>query len=143
MAWSDTLGNKLELICPHNKKVKQKMSNLNQSAIENLQSIEEEIETSGQYFNPEPDKTYVIRMDLEKDKITPVENEKFKDANGKPIKRYECKITHVNNGREQKWTVSKTVCLQLIKQLKEGRTVFKVTRHGSDRTTTYSIEGIQ
>jgi hypothetical protein len=119
------------------------MSNLNQSAIENLQSIEEEIETSGQYFKPEPDKTYIIKMDLEKDKIVSVENEKFKDANGKPIKRYECKITHVNNGREQKWTVSKTVCLQLIKQLKEGRIVFKVTRHGSDRTTTYTIEGMQ
>jgi hypothetical protein len=147
-AWSDTLGNKLELICPYkttqNKKVKTtNMSNLNQSAIENLQSIEEEIETSSQYFKPEPDKTYAIRMDLEKDKIVPVENDKFKDANGKPIKRYECKITHVNNGREQKWTVAKTVCLQIIGQLKKGFTVLKVTRHGSDRTTTYTIEGMQ
>jgi|InoplaM3SPM_1038593.scaffolds.fasta_scaffold54280_1 hypothetical protein len=119
------------------------MSNLNQSAIENLQSIEEEIETSSQYFKPEPEKTYIIRMDLENDKIVPVENDKFKDANGKPIKRYECKITHVNNGREQKWTVAKTVCLQIIGQLKKGFTVLKVTRHGSDRTTTYSIEGMQ
>jgi hypothetical protein len=118
------------------------MSNLNQEALENLQSIEEEIETSGQYFKPEPGKTYVISMDPQ-DKIFSVENEKFKDASGKPIKRFECKITHVNNGREQKWTVSKTVCLQLIKQLKEGRKVFKLTRHGTDRTTTYSIEGMQ
>ena len=49
----------------------------------------------------------------------PAENDRFKDANGNPIKRYECKITHVNNGKEQKWTVSKTVCLQIIEQLRK------------------------
>ncbi|CAN5121555.1 hypothetical protein BH18THE2_BH18THE2_14400 [soil metagenome] len=71
------------------------------------------------------------------------ENHRFKDANGNPIKRYECKITHVNNGREQAWTVSKTVCLQIIEQLRKGFTVLKVTRHGEDRTTTYQIEAMQ
>jgi hypothetical protein len=40
-------------------------------------------------------------------------------------------------------TISKMVRLGLIKQLKEGHTVFKVTRYGSDRTTTYTIEGMQ
>ena len=119
------------------------MSNLNQTAIENLQSIEEGIEISGQYLKPEPDKTYVIRMDLEKDRILPVENEKFKDANGKPINRYECKITHVNNGRQQLWDTSKATCLQIIEQLKNGFTVLKVTRTGADRSTTYQIEGVQ
>jgi hypothetical protein len=116
---------------------------LSESAAENLATIEEEIETSSQYFNPKPYKTYVIRMDPQKDKIIPVENERFKDANGNPLKRYECKITHVNNGREQKWPVAKTVCLQIIDLLKKGFTVLKVTRHGSDRATTYSIEGVQ
>ena len=116
---------------------------LDQSAIDNLESIEEEIETSSQYFKPKPDKTYVIKLDPQKDKIETTENDRFKDANGNPIKRYECKITHVNNGKEQKWTVSKTVCLQIIEQLRKGFTVLKVTRHGEDRTTTYQIEGIQ
>jgi hypothetical protein len=116
---------------------------ISESTAGNLASIEEEIETSSQYFTPKPDKTYVIKMNPQKDKITPVENERFKDANGNPLKRYECKINHVNNGREQKWTVSKTVCLQLIEQLKKGFTVLKVTRHGSDRATTYTIEGMQ
>ena len=116
---------------------------LDQSAIDNLESIEEEIETSSQYFKPKPDKTYVISLDLQKDKIVPAENDRFQDANGNPIKRYECKITHVNNGKEQKWTVSKTVCLQIIEQLRKGFTVLKVTRHGEDRTTTYQIEGMQ
>jgi hypothetical protein len=116
---------------------------LDQSAIDNLESIEEEIETSSQYFKPKPDKTYVIRLDPQKDKIVPTENDRFKDANGNPIKRYECKITHVNNGKEQKWTVSKTVCLQIVEQLRKGFTVLKVTRHGEDRTTTYQIEGMQ
>ena len=116
---------------------------LDQSAIDNLESIEEEIETSSQYFKPKPDKTYVISLDPQKDKIVPAENDRFKDANGNPIKRYECKITHVNNGREQAWTVSKTVCLHIVEQLKKGFTVLKVTRHGEDRTTTYQIEGMQ
>jgi hypothetical protein len=114
-----------------------------ESVAENLASIEEEIETSSQYFKPKPDKTYVIRMDPQKDKIVPVENDRFKDANGIPLKRYECKITHVNSGREQKWTVAKTVCLQIIEQLKKNFTVLRVTRHGSDRATTYTIEGMQ
>ena len=116
---------------------------LDQSAIDNLESIEEEIETSSQYFKPKPDKTYVIKLDPQKDKIVPTENDRFKDANGNPIKRYECKITHINNGKEQKWTVSKTVCLQIVEQLKMNFTVLKVTRHGEDRTTTYQIEGMQ
>ena len=114
-----------------------------ESVAENLASIEEEIETSSQYFKPKPDKTYVISMDPKKDKIVPAENDRFKDANGNPLKRYECKITHVNSGREQKWTVAKTVCLQIIEQLKKNFTVLRVTRHGSDRATTYTIEGVQ
>ena len=44
---------------------------LDQSAIDNLESIEEEIETSSQYFKPKPDKTYVIKLDPQKDKIVP------------------------------------------------------------------------
>jgi hypothetical protein len=118
-------------------------SQLDQSAIDNLESIEEEIETTSQYFKPKPSKTYVIKLDPQKDKIVPTENDRFKDANGNPIKRYECKITHVNNGKEQKWTVSKTVCLQIVEQLRKNATVLKVTRHGEDRTTTYQIEGMQ
>lgn len=116
---------------------------LSQNAINNLQSIQEEIETSNQYFKPTPDKIYFLKLDPHKDKIVPTENERFKDVNGKPIKRYECKITHVNNAREQTWTVSKTVCLQIIEQLRKGFTVLKVTRRGTDRNTIYTIEGVQ
>jgi hypothetical protein len=116
---------------------------LGQSAIDNLQFIEEEIETSSQYFRPQPGKTYVIRLDLRNDKIVPVENDRFKDANGKPIKRYECKITHVNNDKQQLWDTSKTVCLQIIAELRKGFKVLKVTRTGADRSTTYQIEGVQ
>ena len=87
--------------------------------------------------------SYIIKLDPQKDKIVPTENDRFKDANGNSIKRYECKITHVNKGKEQKWTVSKTVCLQIVEQLRKNFTVFKVTRHGEDRTTTYQIEGTQ
>lgn len=113
-----------------------------QSAISNLQFIEEEIEASSQYFKPKPDKTYVIKMDRN-ERIVSVETDRFRDANGKPIKRYECMITHVNSGRRQIWSVSKTVCLQIIVQLKEGFTVLEITRRGSDRNTTYVIRGVQ
>ena len=114
-----------------------------EAMLKNLEEIENEIQTSSAYFKPTPDKTYIIKLDLQNDKIVPVENERFKDAQGKPLKRYELKITHVNNGREQIWTVSKTVCMQIIDQLREGFRVLKVTRHGVDRTTTYQIEGQQ
>jgi hypothetical protein len=115
---------------------------LDQSAIDNLESIEEEIETSSQYFKPKPSKTYVIKLDPQKDKIVPAENDRFKDANGNPIKRYECKITHVNNGKQQLCYTSKTVCQQIIEQLRKGFTVLKVVRTGAYRSTTYQIEGV-
>lgn len=114
-----------------------------QSVMDNLQFIEEEIETSSQYFKPKPGKTYVIRLDLQNDKIVPVENDRFKDVNGKPMKRYQCIITHVNNGKQQQWETSKTVCLQIISELRKGFKVLKVTRTGADRSTLYSIEGLQ
>jgi len=82
-------------------------------------------------------------VDLDKHKIKPVENERFKDVHGKPLKRYEFIITHVNNQKEQIWTVSKTVCLQILEQLRKGFRVMKVIRTGADRSTTYEIEGIQ
>lgn len=63
--------------------------------------------------------------------------------NGKPIKRYDCKITHVDSARIQTWSVSKTVCLQIIEQLRKGFTVLKMLRQGSDRNTIYNIEGIK
>src|SRR5918992_1275553 len=113
-----------------------------ETMLKNLEEIENEIQTSSQYFKPTPDKTYIIKLDPQ-NKIVPSENERFKDAQGKPLKRYEVKITHVNNGREQIWTVSKTVCLQIIEQLRKNLTTLKVTRRGTDRTTTYAIEGIQ
>jgi hypothetical protein len=132
---------------PKTKKVKQEDMSSNPTKDsdpkDNLSEIEEEIETSSQYFKPKPDKTYLISMDPQKDKIVPTENDRFKDANGNPLKRYECKIKYVNSGREQKWTVAKTVCLQIIEQLKKNFTVLRVTRHGSDRATTYTIEGMQ
>ena len=113
-----------------------------QNAIDNLQFIEEEIEASSQYFKAKPGKTYVIKMDRN-DRIVPRETDRFRDANGKPIKRYECNITHVNSMKKQIWSVSKTVCLQIIARLKEGFTVLEVTRQGSDRSTTYNIKGVQ
>lgn len=61
----------------------------------------------------------------------------------KPLKRYEFIITHVNDQKEQIWTVSKTVCLQILKQLRKGFRVLKVIRTGADRSTTYQTEGMQ
>jgi hypothetical protein len=103
----------------------------------------DEIELDSQYFKPRPGTTYVVQVDLDKHRIQPVETAKFTDSNGKPLKRYELIIVHVNNQKEQVWTVSKTVCLQIIEQIRKGFKVLKVVRTGSDRSTTYSIEGIQ
>jgi hypothetical protein len=122
-------------------------TNLTQSLSENARSNIEEIEldaiSSSQFFKPRPGTTYVIQVDLDKHPIKPVENERFKDAQGKPLKRYELVIVHVNNQKEQIWTVSKTVCLQILEQLRKGFRTFKVIRTGADRSTTYQIQGVQ
>jgi hypothetical protein len=117
-------------------------NSLTQSALSNLEETESEIETSTTYFKPKPDKTYVIKIDPQ-NKIEKVETDRFKDAQGKPVTRYQIKIAHVNNGKDQLWDTSKTVCTQIIAELKKGFTVLKATRYGSDRSTTYTIEGVQ
>ena len=116
---------------------------ISEQAKSNIDEIELDVTSSSQYFKPRPATTYVIQVDLDKHKIKPVENPKFTDAQGKPLKRYEVVIVHVNNQKEQIWTVSKTVCLQIIEQIKKGFNVMKVVRTGVDRSTTYAIEGMQ
>jgi hypothetical protein len=116
---------------------------LSASELANIESIENEIESSNRYFKPKPDKIYMLKLDLKKDKIVPVENDRFKDASGKPLKRYELIVTHVNTGVEQIWTVSKTVCLQIIEELRKKRTILQVERIGEDKNTVYRIKGVQ
>jgi hypothetical protein len=118
-------------------------SSISEKALSNLDEAEQELETSSQYFKPKPSKTYMTKLDPQNDKIVPIENDRFKDANGKPIKRYQFKVTHVNNGKQQLWDTSKTVCSQIIAELRKGFTVLKVTRTGADRSTTYQIQGVQ
>lgn len=65
------------------------------------------------------DKIYVIKMDPQKNKIVPTENERFKDINWNPIKRYK-----------------------IVVELRKGFTVLKAIRHDSDRITIYTIEAV-
>jgi hypothetical protein len=116
---------------------------LSTKALSNLDEIELDVTTSSQYFKPRAGTVYMIQIDLDKHSIQPVESEQFKDSKGKPLKRYELVITHVNNGKEQVWTVSKTVMLQITEQLRKGFKVLKIVRTGEDRTTTYKVEGVQ
>jgi hypothetical protein len=118
-------------------------STISEQAQNNLDETELDIVSSSQYFKPRPGTTYVIQVDLDKHKIVPVENPRFTDAQGKPVKRYELVIVHVNNQKEQIWTVSKTVCMQIIEQIRKRFNTLKVTRTGTDRSTTYQIEGVQ
>jgi hypothetical protein len=118
-------------------------STISKQAQSNIDEIELDAISSSQYFKPRPGTTYVIQVDLDKHPIKPVENPRFTDAQGKPLKRYELVIVHVNNQKEQVWTVSKTVCLQIIEQMRKGFRTMKVTRTGTDRSTTYTIEGVR
>jgi hypothetical protein len=126
-----------------NKDMSTMTSTISEQAKSNIDEIELDVTSSSQYFKPRPGTTYVIQVDLDKFKIKPVENPKFTDTSGKPLKRYEIVIVHINNQKEQIWTVSKTVCLQIIDQIKKGFNVMKVVRTGVDRSTTYAIEGVQ
>lgn len=115
---------------------------LSDTAHDNLTSIEDEIETSSQYFKPKPDKVYMISINPE-ERIEPRLNERFKTADGKPTIRYEIKITHVNNGKQQLWETSKTLCAQIVSELKKGFKVIQVQRFGEDRGTVYKVQGVQ
>jgi hypothetical protein len=115
---------------------------ISEKALDNLTAIEDEIETSSQYFKPKPDKLYMISINPE-EKIEPRLNERFKTVDGKPTIRYEIRITHVNNGKQQLWETSKTLCAQIVSELKKGFKVVQVQRFGEDRGTVYKIQGIQ
>jgi hypothetical protein len=115
---------------------------ISDKALDNLTAIEDEIETSSQYFKPKTDKVYMISINPE-EKIEPRLNDRFKTADGKPTIRYEIKITHVNNGKKQSWEVSKTLCAQIVSELKKGFQVIQVQRFGEDRGTVYKVQGIQ
>jgi negative regulator of sigma E activity len=117
-------------------------SSISDKVQSNIDEIELDLVTSSQYFKPRPGIRYVIQVDLDKHKINPVET-KFLDQNGNPTKRYEIVIVHVNNQKEQIWTVSKTVTSQIIEQIRKGFNTLKVTRIGTDRSTIYQIEGVQ
>ena len=114
---------------------------LTEGANKNLEDIESQIEQSSTFFKAKPDTEYLLHIDLDKNKMVPVENDKFKDSQGKPIKRYELIVTHVNSGRQQTWTVSKTLALQLIAELKTGKKVVKVERIGEDKSYSIPSEG--
>lgn len=116
---------------------------LSESAKSNIQDIEAEIESSSAFWKAKPDKVYMKMIDLNKNKIKPVETDKFKDSKGNPLKRYEIVVTDVNTQKEQIWTVSKTVCMQLIGVLGQGFRVVKIERIGEDRGTIYRISSVE
>jgi hypothetical protein len=84
------------------EKAQTQREGITDTALENLTAIEDEIETSSPYFEPKPDKEYMLSINPEV-KIEPRLNERFKIADGKPTVRYDIKITHVNNGKQQLW----------------------------------------
>jgi hypothetical protein len=115
---------------------------LSERARNNLNELDLELVTSSAYFKPEPEKTYVIKIDPE-DKVGMVKNPKFADKDGYIPTRFEFEIQHPNNGVEQTFTVSKTLCKQLKDELDKGYQFLEITRHGSDRSTTWTVKGVQ
>jgi hypothetical protein len=124
-----------------------KTKQLSDKAKSNLSELDLELVTSSAYFKPIPEKTYLIHIDPE-DHVERIENPRFATKDPKtgemktPI-RYEFKISHPNNGAQQLWTVSKSVALQLSGHLGAGETLLAVKRHGTDRSTTYTIEAAE
>jgi hypothetical protein len=109
-----------------------------------LDKIQLDIETSTEYFKPKPDTTYVIEIDIDKHEIDIKDSDKFKDSAGRPLKQYQFVVKHVNNGVEQKWTVSsKRLVRQLMNEIRKGFKVMQLERIGEDRDTTYRVSGIQ
>jgi hypothetical protein len=122
----------------HNEQIQ----GLSEKALANLDNTEDEIEQSTAYFKPRENKDYLLMINPE-DKIEPRLNERFKDANGRPVIRYEFKITHVNSGKRQLWETSKTLVNQITPVLRKGFKVLHIQRFGTDRSTVYKVEGVE
>lgn len=118
---------------------KQKISD---KALTNLSDLDLTLTTTSAYFKPESDKTYVIYINPE-DKVDMVKNPKFADKDGNVPTRFEFHIKHINNDAHQIWTISKTLCKQIVTELGKGYTVLEIKRHGADRSTTYDVKGVQ
>jgi hypothetical protein len=117
---------------------------LSTKALENLREIDLDLDTTSEYFKPKTGTTYELEIDIERNRIVPIESEKFKDAKGNPVKQYQFIVKHIGNGVEQKWNVtSKTLLNQLMDEIRKNRKVFRITRNGEDRGTTYQIEAAQ
>ena len=111
---------------------------LSEKAQSNLDEIELDAATSSSYFKPKPGTVYVLEIDLDKHEIKPTENPKFTDSQGRPLKRYELIVMHPNNGREQIWTVSKTVIGQIIAEIRKGFKILEIERIGEDREVQFT-----
>jgi hypothetical protein len=121
----------------------QTSNGLSQKVIENLQEIELDLDTSGEYFKPQTGTTYNVEIDIEKHRIVPIESDKFKDSKGNPLKQYQFIVRHGNNV-EQKWNVtSKALLRDLMTEIRQNHKSFKITRNGEDRSTTYRVEAAQ
>ena len=55
---------------------------ISQEAKSNIDEIEQELETSSQYFKPKAGNTYVIKMDPQNDKILPVRKRQIQRPTG-------------------------------------------------------------
>ena len=119
----------------------QEQLQITDSAKNNLNELDLILTTSSAYFKPEPERTYLIKINPE-EKVEIVRNPKFADKDVNIPTRFEFKIKHVNN-TEQIFTVSKTLCKQMATELERGYTVLELIRHGADRGTTYDIRGVQ
>jgi hypothetical protein len=115
---------------------------ISDNALNNLSELDLTLTTTSAYFKPEPEKTYVIYINPE-DKVNMVKNPKFADKDGNVPTRFEFHIKHINNDADQLWTVSKTLCKQIVTELGKGYTVLEIKRHGADRGTTYDVKGVQ
>src|SRR5215204_1035883 len=130
------------MLCIGMSQQQKTQNQISEKAQSNLSNLDLTLTTTSAYFKPEPEKTYVIKVNPE-DKVEMVKNPKFADKDGYIPTRFEFKITHPNNGAEQLWTVNKTVCKQIKDELDKGFTILEVTRHGTDRNTTYNVKGLQ
>jgi hypothetical protein len=120
------------------------MTSLTEKAQSQLDKIQLDIETSTQFFKPKAGHTYVVEIDIDKHEIEITESDRFKDSRDKPLKQYQFIVKHVNNGVEQKWTVSsKRLVRQPMGEIRKGFKVMQVERIGEDRDTTYIVKGIQ
>jgi hypothetical protein len=111
---------------------------LNQEEMENLKSFREDRKKDRTYIKFEDGETRILKFDTAK-KVKRELSEVYKDKIN-----YVFSVIEPSLGIDVKtWSVGPTVADQVYAELVKGYTVLRITRNGLEKSTRYTVVGVQ